>query len=99
MGKTTMLKELGEIKTDVAVFKEKFHNVEKILKNIEKAISGNGQPGLVQNLAGTEDKLENHIIADTKWKGQKDGSISGMKWLIGIGFSVVGVGIVLLTFI
>lgn len=101
--KTMMHKEIGEIKTDLEVLKEvvkeKFRNIEKSLKNIDRAISGNGQPGLVQKLALDEDRLDKHIIDDANWKGIKDGSISNMKWGIGIGLSILTMAIVLVTFI
>lgn len=101
--KTTMREEISEIKIDVEVLKEvikeKFRNIEKSLKNIDKAISGNGQPGLVQKLALDEDRLDKHIIDDANWKGIKDGSISNMKWIMTIGLSVLTVVIVIMTFI
>ncbi len=99
MVKTTILQEISELKTDFAVLNEKVLNMGVLLKTINKAISGNGQPGLVQKLEFNENKLEKHLIDDTNWKSKKDGSIFGIKWAITIGFSILGIAMAIFSII
>lgn len=69
------------------------------VKDLTKTIKGNGQPGLVQKLELNESKLDRHLIKDTEWKGKKDGSIIGIKWVIGLGLSLLTIAVAIFSFI
>lgn len=99
MVKTAIHQEIGEIKIDVAVLKEMFVNMQKDIKSINKAIAGNGQPGLVQKMDFTEDRFEKHIVEDAQWKGKKDGAIYGIRLIFGSIISILVLAVGFLAFI
>lgn len=72
---------LGRIDTKLAVLRTEVSSIKESLDKLNKAVLGNGKPGLIKDHSDLEILVKDHLKEDKRAKEHKE-KISGRTWAI-----------------